>query len=369
MKIFYSEAHRRHHPPFEVFDGGQRVPYLENPERMDKILAALRKTDWAEIVEPSDFGLDPILAIHDQGYINFLASAWTEWLVTAPEGGSASDKSAILPATFALRHATRPRVPKSFLGRAGYYMMDLSAVIVEGTYQAALASANCALRAASSIVRARRPQVTIAHSEDMSRRSNRPPSAFALCRPPGHHAGKDYCAGYCFINNAAVAANWLSSKGKVAVLDVDYHAGNGTQDIFYDRADVLTISIHADPDFEYPHFMGFADETGAGAGLGFHRNFPLPAGTDDATYLETLDKALELIMVHRPSSIVISAGMDIYDGDPLGKFKVTHDGIQEIGKRIAALNLPTVIVMEGGYANEELGENVGTLLREFAIRA
>src|SRR5581483_6410818 len=180
MKIFYSEAHRQHNPPFEVFDGGQREPYFENPDRMDKILAALRKTDWAEIAEPSDFGLDPILAVHDAGYINFFASAWTEWLATAPEGQTPSDKSAILPATFALRRT--PRIPKSFLGRAGYYMMDLSAAIVEGTYQAALASAHCALSGAKYIARTGRPQVAIAHSDDTSRRSNNSPVAFALCR-------------------------------------------------------------------------------------------------------------------------------------------------------------------------------------------
>ncbi|HEX2696607.1 MAG TPA: histone deacetylase family protein [Anaerolineales bacterium] len=344
MKIFYSEAHRRHYPPFEVFDGGQRVPYFENPDRMDRILAALRNTDWAEFVEPSDFRLDPILAVHDADYIRFLASAWDEWLAIVPYGETPSDKSGFLPATFALRRNSRP--PKSFLGRAGYYMMDLSAVIVEGTYPAALASANCALSGAKYI-------------------TENPAPTFALCRPPGHHAGKDYCAGYCFINNAAVAANWLSSKGKVAVLDIDYHAGNGTQDIFYNRADVLTISIHCDPDYEYPHFIGFSDETGAGRGLGFHHNFPLPAGTDDAAYLAALDKALEVITAYDPTYLVVSAGMDVYKDDPLGTFKVTRDGIQEIGKRIAGLRLPTLVVMEGGYANEELGENVKTFLSQW----
>ncbi|MCJ7434192.1 MAG: histone deacetylase family protein, partial [Anaerolineales bacterium] len=263
MKIFYSEIHRKHFPPFEVFDGGKRVSYFENPERMDRILTALNKTDWAELIEPMDFGLDPILAVHDRAYITFLASCWTEWLASDPEVAAAPEVHAFLPATFALRR--NPRVPGTLLGKAGYYIMDLSACIVDGTYKAALASANCAISAARSIVNGQR-------------------SAFALCRPPGHHAGKDYAAGYCFINNAAVAANWLSSKGKVAVIDIDYHAGNGTQDIFYERSDVLTISIHADPDYEYPHYIGHADETGAGAGLGYHRNFPLPAGTDDAAY-------------------------------------------------------------------------------------
>jgi len=339
MKVYYSETHRKHEPPFEVFEGGLRVPYLENADRMDRILNALHGTDWAEVIEPVDFGLDPIYAVHDKEYMNFLASAWTEWLAT-----DSTDKSTLLPSTFALRR--HPQKPTSVLGRAGYYMMDLSACIVEGTHQAALASANCALNAAQ----------TVASGEH---------SAFALCRPPGHHAGKDYAGGYCFINNASVAANWLSSKGKVALLDIDYHCGNGTQDIFYERDDVLTISIHADPNFEYPHFAGYADEHGKGIGLGFHHNFPLPAGTDDASYISTLDRALELIREFKPVYLVLSAGMDIYADDPLGKIKVTTDGIGEIGKRIASLSLPTVIVMEGGYNNEALGRNITGLLGEF----
>lgn len=339
MKIFYSETHRRHEPPFEVFDGGLRVPYLENPDRMDKILTALYTVDWADIHTPKDFGLDPILAVHDKEYLDFLASAWTEWLATVPQ-----DSSTLLPATFALRR--HPHKPKSLLGRAGYYMMDLSACIVEGTYQASLASANCALSAAESVVSGQR-------------------SAFALCRPPGHHAGKDYAGGYCFINNAAVTANLLSQKGSVAVLDVDYHCGNGTQDIFYDRADVLTISIHADPDYEYPSYIGFADERGEGRGLGYHHNFPLPAGTDDTAYLETLGQALQKIREFKPAYLVVSAGMDIYADDPLGRIKVTTEGIGEIAKSIADLELPTVIIMEGGYANAALGKNILAFLSAF----
>jgi acetoin utilization deacetylase AcuC-like enzyme len=225
-------------------------------------------------------------------------------------------------------------------------MMDLSACIVEGTYEAALASANCALSAAQAVADGER-------------------SAFALCRPPGHHAGKDYAGGYCFINNASVAANWLSSRGIVALLDMDYHCGNGTQDIFYDRNDVLTISIHADPNFEYPHFAGYADERGIGKGLGFHHNFPLPAGTDDAAYVGTLKHTLELIRDFEPAYLVVSAGMDIYADDPLGKIRVTTDGIIEIGKLISAPRLPTVIVMEGGYNNAALGKNMTGFLGEF----
>jgi len=339
VKIFYSETHRKHEPPFEVFDGGLRTPYLENPDRMDRILGTLRKINWADILEPTDYGLDPIHAVHDQDYIDFLGSCWTEWLDSDPK-----DSSVLLPATFALRR--HPQKPTSLLGRAGYYMMDLSACIVEGTYEAALASANCSLSAAQEVLNGAR-------------------SAFALCRPPGHHAGKDYAGGYCFINNASVAANWLSSKGKVALLDIDYHCGNGTQDIFYERDDVLTISIHADPNFEYPHYAGYANETGTGVGLGFHKNLPLDKSTDDAGYLAALKEALSLIRKFEPKYLVLSAGMDIYAEDPLGTIKVTTDGIGEIGKRISALDLPTVIIMEGGYANEVLGKNIVNLLGEF----
>jgi len=339
MKVYYSEAHRSHEPPFEVFDGGLRVPYLENPDRMDRILNALRTTDWAEICEPRDFGLDPIYSVHDKNYMDFLAGCWTEWLES-----EARDKSTLLPATFALRR--QPHIPTSLLGRAGYYIMDLSACIVEGTYRAALASANCALSAAE----------TVATGGSV---------AFALCRPPGHHAGKDYAGGYCYINNAAVAANWLSAKGKVALLDIDYHCGNGTQDIFYERNDVLTVSIHADPNFEYPYYAGYASEAGAGVGLGFHKNVSLEKGTDDARYLSALEEVLHLIRSFGPKYLVISAGMDIYADDPLGTIRVTTNGIGEIGKRISALRLPTAIVMEGGYNNEALGKNIVSFLGEF----
>lgn len=348
MKIFYSEEHRKHYPSFEVFDGGQRVPYYENPDRMDQILSAFKKVDWAEVIAPKDFGLDPILAVHDKGYINFLASCWTDWLASDPEVAASPEQRAFLPATFALRRKSRPT--SSIRGRGGYYMMDLSACIVEGTYKAALASANCALSTVEFI---------------SSSTLNRPSSAFGLCRPPGHHSGKDYAGGYCFINNAAVAANWLSSKGKVVILDIDYHAGNGTQDIFYERDDVLTISIHGDPDFEYPYYIGFADETGADAGLGFHKNFPLPKDTDDEGYLFALDQALEMIRKFAPTYLVLSTGMDTFDGDPLGTFHLTQSCFQKIGKRIAGLNLPTAIIMEGGYSNEALGTNIVTLLENF----
>jgi acetoin utilization deacetylase AcuC-like enzyme len=363
MKIFYSETHRQHDPAFEVFDGGQRVPYLESPERMDRILKALRKTDWAEFKEPRDFGLDPIRAVHSDAYLTFLASAWTEWVAASPEASAASDKTALLPATFA---AKRDQMPESILGKAGFFLLDLSVPVVEGTYAAALASANCALSAAQSLVSssiAEHPRGTADGTTPSAFRV--PPSAFALCRPPGHHAGREIAGGYCFLNNAAIAAQWLTQFGKVAILDVDYHAGNGTQDIFYSRSDVLTISIHADPSFEYPYYAGYATETGDGEGFGFHRNFPLPKGTADAAYLIALEQALQQITDFAPTHLVISLGVDAYENDPLGTFKITRDGFAKIGQRIAALNLPTAIIMEGGYNTDALGENAVAFLQNF----
>lgn len=359
MKIYASDVHTRHNPDFEVFDGGQKVPSLEVPERVLQILKALQSTSWAEICPPEDFGLDPILAVHAPGYLNFLRDAYAEWLQAPLDADY--ERTALLPATFP-PPGWRGHIPESLLGRAGYYMMDLSAPIVAGTYPAALAAANCALSGAKSLTIDHKPLTAEKRPSSMVYRSS---SAFALCRPPGHHAGRANCGGYCYLNNAAIAANWLSQFGKVALLDIDYHAGNGTQDIFYTRADVLTISLHADPNFEYPYYCGYADETGTGPGLGFHRNFPLPAGTDDAAYLEALSAACELVQTFQPQFLVISAGMDIYCEDPLGKIRVTTPGIAQIGAKIASLNLPTLAVLEGGYNNAALGKNIVAFLENF----
>ena len=356
MKVFYSPTHIQHAPPFEIFDGGEKITNFEMPERMERILSALRADGRYEIVPPADFGLEPIRAVHDQGYLDFLRTAFDEWLAEDTD----YERTALLPATFPLP-GPRGHVPTTLLGRAGYYMTDLSAPIVAGTYAAALASANCALSGAKALTKDQRPTTKVTSSSFVLR----PSSAFALCRPPGHHAGRANCAGYCYINNAAVAAGWLAQFGPVAILDIDYHAGNGTQDIFYERADVLTLSIHADPNFEYPYYSGYADQTGAGAGLGFHQNYPLALGTDDAAYLSTLEKAIERISAFRPSFLVVSAGMDIYGEDPLGRIRITREGIRQIGKKIAALNLPTLAVMEGGYNNEALGLNVCAFLEAF----
>jgi len=345
MKIFYSDSHRLHNPPYEVTDGGTQLPYYESPERIERVLNALARTGWAEVLPPKDFGLDPILAVHSDQYVAFVRTAFERWLKEGGEHGLQFVGPVLLPATFPLRRATH--YPGSLVGQAGYHIFDLAAPIVAGTYEAAYKSAQCAVTAAQAVISGER-------------------AVFALCRPPGHHAGRDYAGGYCYFNNASIAAAQLRAKGRVAILDVDYHAGNGTQDIFYESPEVLTISIHADPNRMYPTFLGFADETGAGAGLGFHHNFPLPKDVKDDDFLKVVDEAIDLIRKFEPAALVVSAGMDIYEGDPLGDFDVTTEGFRQIGERIAALGLPTVIAMEGGYNNEALGENTVALVEAFA---
>jgi acetoin utilization deacetylase AcuC-like enzyme len=337
VKVFYSDSHRIHNPPFEILDGGEKTQSFEVPARLEAILTALRDSSWAEINPCSEYGLEPILGVHDDDYVAFLRTAFEQWTNET----SKYDHVALTPATFppgGLR-----RIPKSVLGKAGYYMMDLSAPIGSGTYEAALRSTYCALSGAQSLL----------YGDEI---------AFALCRPPGHHAGKANCGGYCYFNNAAIAANWLSRYGKVAILDIDYHAGNGTQEIFYERDDVFTISIHADPELEYPYYAGYADETGRASGLGYHRNYPLPFGTDDMHYFDILEETLRIIDDFSPFKLVISAGMDLCVGDPLGKFNITVDGINRIGMSISGLNLPTLVVMEGGYNLATLGENITAFL-------
>ena len=230
----------------------------------------------------------------------------------------------------------------------GYYCFDPGTPIVEGTWEAAFAAARCALTAAAWVAEGAR-------------------SAYALCRPPGHHAGRSSYGGYCFLNNAALAAQHLrdAGLGRVAVLDVDAHHGNGTQDIFSERADVLFVSIHGTPDTEYPYFLGYADERGAGEGEGFTRNFPLPRTAAWTDYRPTLDAAADVVAAFAADALVVSLGVDTFDGDPISPLALGREHFPLIGQRLAALGLPTVIVQEGGYAVEDLGANVVGVLTAF----
>lgn len=346
MYVVYSEVHRMHHPPFEIAEGGTKQPMFDAPQRMDCIVGALRHTEWAHFVEPGDFGVEPILAVHSADYVDFLRTGYVRWREEAAALGAGIDPTVLLGVSWPPRRALGR--PKTATGLAGYYAMDTCCPITAGTYAAALTSAYGALTGAQLLLDGEK-------------------SAFALVRPPGHHAGRDFAGGYCYLNNASIAARFLCTHGKVAVLDIDFHAGNGTQDIFYNEPAVLTVDLHADPDRQYPYFSGYADECGVGAGLGFHHNLTLPAGANDALYLAELDKGLQFIRDAEPAYLVLSFGADIFAGDPIGDLSVTTGGFEEIGRRIAALDIPTLIVMEGGYNTDHLGANTVMVVQAFAV--
>jgi acetoin utilization deacetylase AcuC-like enzyme len=341
LKIFYSQNQMKHslgspNPGSHAYDAS-----LESPGRVDSILAALESTTWAEILPPLDFGLGPVLEIHTLGYMDYLRDAYKNWSPYSTE-----EHLAFIP----YKPGFDPAAPHpgTIPDQDGFFMTDMHVPVNAFTYQAALSSAQCALSAVHAL-------------------TNNNATTFALCRPPGHHAGPDICGGYCFLNNAAIAANWLSKRGKVAILDIDFHAGNGTQAIFYSRRDVLTISLHADPVRQYPNYSGYAHEIGVGPGENFHRNFPLPAHISDDHYLKFLDQAIDLVRSYSPDFLVVSAGLDTYIEDPLGDFNISKTGFSRIGDKLSSLHQPTTLVLEGGYKINKLGENLIALLTPFVI--
>jgi len=334
MKIVYADSHRQHAPAHELTRRGP-IPYPESPARAEAVLQALQDVGFADVIPPREYPLDALLAVHDPDYLHYLEHAYPAWVAAGqPEEG-------VVSVTFALRRQARK--PGSLVDQAGYYCYDTTP-LVKNTCAAAVAAARCALTGADLLLTGDK-------------------AAYSLCRPPGHHAGRDLYGGYCYLNNAAVAAAHLSGRGPVAVLDIDYHHGNGTQDIFYTSDQVLFVSLHADPDRQYPFFWGRADEQGAGAGMGFNHNFPLPAGMDDDQYLQALDQALEIVAEFTPEYLVISAGVDTCKGDFWGDFALSPEGFGRIGERIAGLGLPALLVQEGGYDIERIGTAVANLLQ------
>lgn len=338
MKVLYSDRHRRHAPLYQLFSTGLSEA-SDVPERAERILEVVRGLRGVEVAVPREQGSGPIRAVHDEGYLHFLEQAYRSW-----ETPDRETDFGIVPDTFAMR--TLPGKPNTVWRQAGYYCFETQTPIVEGTFRAALSAAWCALTGAECLMEGE-------------------PAAYALCRPPGHHAARDVYGGYCYLNNAAIAAQLLAGSGRVAILDVDYHHGNGTQAIFYDSDAVLFVSIHADPDHTYPFFSGYEDEGGAGNGRGKNRNFPLEAGIDGQAYLASLERALEVVVQHRPEFLVVSLGVDIYCEDPLGKFEVSLETFTEIGRQIRGANLPTLFVQEGGYNLEAIGECVMNVLAGF----
>lgn len=340
MRTIYNDQHRLHVSPGE-FGFGEFVPAFEKPERLEIILRRVREVGLGTVDTPKSFPLKYVSVVHAAALLDFFATAHSEWAALRRPG-------AAYPISWPGGGMRRNRTGGSVDTKLARYCIDAATPITATTWQAALASANCALTSAELVAKTER-------------------SAFALCRPPGHHAGYDSYGGYCFLNNAAIAAQYLRDCGarKVAILDVDYHHGNGTQDIFYLRADVLYVSLHADPDFEYPFLAGYADETGNGAGEGANLNLPLPDGTDWERWSEALDLAIAAIRRFAPDALLVSLGVDTFKGDPISRFRLESEDFLRIGERIAALKLPTLFVMEGGYAINEIGINTVNVLQGF----
>lgn len=337
MRSFFDDTQRLHAPAFEIV-GGQMVPPYESRDRVDRLRDPLAAAGMCRFEPPADFGLGPILATHSPCFVEFLQRAYADWIAAGFQGD-------VVATSLPLANAT-PRKPRSIEGQAGYFAASCESAIAQGTWRAAYASAQCAIAAAQAVLEGDR-------------------AAFALCRPPGHHAMKARFGGYCYLNNAAIAAQHLRQNGahRVAILDIDFHHGNGTQDIFYDRNDVLFLSLHGDPDLTYPFFNGYANETGQGPGEGFTRNYPLGPGTDFPTWLATLQQAIHRLHGFAPQAVVLSLGLDIYAHDPQSIFGIATDDFATIGHHIRGLNLPTVLVMEGGYAVQDLPRNISSFFR------
>ncbi|HTT11447.1 MAG TPA: histone deacetylase family protein [Burkholderiaceae bacterium] len=343
MLVFHNPVHDRHAGKLEMFRG-RLVPCHESPARLQFVLDELRRRPVGELRAPGRPDLDLIRRVHSVRYVAFLASAWNEWVALDP----ANEQLDVLPSVWPIRGFRHDIAPSNFAARVGLFSFDAGSPLTAGTWEAARTGAACAIDAARAVAGGAR-------------------AAMALTRPPGHHAGSDFFGGYCFLNNAALAAQSLRDAGllRVAVLDVDYHHGNGTQSIFYERADVFTVSIHGDPVTEYPFFLGHANEFGHGPGLGFNLNLPLDRGTGFAKWGQALQQALDAIASFGADGLVVALGVDTFEGDPISGFRLKSADYLRVGESIARAGLPTVFVMEGGYAVAEIGVNVVNVLEGF----
>ncbi len=338
MKVIFSEQQKTHYPD-HFLSSGARQANPEVPERADRLLQAALDAGL-ELLEPEDTGLEPLAAVHTPEYLQFLQNIYRRWCYI--DGASPE----VVPNIHPDRRGGA--YPASAVGQAGYHMLDTGCPISSDTWESALASAHAAVQGAALLL-------------------DDEPAAYALCRPPGHHAGRDFASGFCYLNNSAIAAQELLAEfDRVAILDIDVHHGNGTQDIFYRRSDVLTVSLHADPARFYPFFWGHAAERGEGEGLGYNLNIPLPRGTGDKAYLEELDRALARIEAFAPAAVVVALGLDAHESDPFQGLAISTAGFGRIATRIAALELPTLLVQEGGYLSDDLGDNLRSFLDGFS---
>jgi acetoin utilization deacetylase AcuC-like enzyme len=340
MKTVYSPKHLGHSGQMEL-NSGAIIPAFELPRRAEIVKARVEAVGLGPILPPLVHDLATAAKVHRPDYLAFLPEVWSLWQAEGRDGTA-------LPFTWPVPGLRADRVPDTIHGKLGVYSMDGGAGIVAGSWEAIKASHDAALTAAGLVAGGER-------------------AAFALCRPPGHHAGTHFMGGYCYINNVAVAAQWFLDRGaaRVSVLDIDYHHGNGTQQIFWSRADVQVLNLHGDPMFEYPYFLGHADEIGDGIGRGLNTNYPMPAGTAFDRWSEALEDACSRLAANRPDVVLVSLGVDTFEKDPISQFKLTSADYPRIGARIAKLGLPTLFVMEGGYAVEEIGINAVGVLTGF----
>lgn len=337
MRAFYADEQKRHDPKAFLSSGAPQ-PNPEQPERVERLKTGAIAAGCS-IERPREHGPGPVAAVHTPEYLDFLEHIFERW--QRIEGASAE----VIPNIHPL--ARTGSYPASAVGQAGYHMADTACPISKDTWNSALWSAWSAVDAAEAVLSGE-------------------PAAYALCRPPGHHAFADVAGGFCFVNNSAVAAQVLRRHAaRVTILDVDLHHGNGTQGIFYTRPDILTVSIHADPVRFYPFFWGHADERGEGPGLGYNLNLPLPRKSGDDSFLEALQSAFRRIGSFAPDALVIALGLDAFEGDPFGGLSVSTPGFARIGEAIGKLGLPTVIVQEGGYLCDALGANLTSFLTGF----
>lgn len=342
MLALFSPHHALHAPQYEFFRG-ERVPCFESPSRAEFVLQELVSRGH-DLRSPDKDSSDVLLQVHTAAYLTFLRTAWTQWLEASPNNAGVQPFPSVWPVR-TLRHDLEP---ENFTAKLGLYSMDNGTPLAAGTWEAAKAGADAAATAAALLSQGER-------------------GVFCATRPPGHHAGTDFMGGYCFLNNAAVAAQSLLSNGckRVAIVDVDYHHGNGTQSIFYGRSDVLFVSIHGDPKTEYPFYLGHADEVGVGDGVGFNLNLPLPAGTTVDRWFSALKVACERIASYGAEALVVSLGLDTYVNDPISKFALQSQHFLRLGSRLKTLGLPTLLILEGGYAARELGVNAANVLDGF----
>lgn len=338
--MFHSTQHRLHDAKREIH-AGEFVDAFERPSRMDIIIEELAKRGYDNLETPDAYGLDMAARVHRADYLDFMARLYDEWQAEskAPEANTY-----IWPAATMRRDI----IPRNLEARMGYYSLSTDTAITEGTWAAALASKDCAQAGVDAII-------------------NGALSAFALARPPGHHAASFQYGGYCFLNNAAIAAEHFLQNGaqRISILDVDYHHGNGTQEIFYARNDVQFLSIHGDPYDSFPYFLGYEDEKGAGAGAGFNHNYPLPNGTGYVEWKKALLSAIGKINAYRPDALIVSLGLDTFEADPISGFKLKSQNYFDLGATLAAIGLPTLFVMEGGYAINDLGVNTANVIEGF----